>query len=100
MHTTAHPTPYEPIRCDFYDVLEALAMAKKPVEIRFRDHEGVVQSLCAAISDLFSLKGSEFLLTSTGDTVRLDQLVTVDDFRLADYESTVAPVDVVPACSS
>ncbi|MBX9794680.1 MAG: hypothetical protein K2Y02_10325 [Burkholderiaceae bacterium] len=85
MSTTSHLNPYQPISCDFYDVLEALAMAKKPVQIRFRDTEGVVQQHCAAISDLFSREGSEFLLTAAGEIVRLDQLVTVDDFRLADY---------------
>lgn len=85
MDTSPHQKPYQPISCDFYDVLEAFAMAKKPVQIRFRDTEGLVQQHCAAISDLFSREGSEFLLTSAGETVRLDQLLTVDDFRLADY---------------
>ena len=84
MNTTDHSKPYQPISCDLYDVLEAFAVAKKLVQIRFRDAEGVVQRRCAAIRDLFSREGSEFLLTSTGETFRIDRLVMVDEFRLAD----------------
>lgn len=40
--------------------------------------------MSTANTDVFALDGSEYLSMSTGETVRLDQLVAVDDFKLAD----------------
>ncbi len=82
---TANPSKYCPISCEFHDLLEAIATARKPAQIRFRDGDGVVQSREATITDVFSREGSEYLSMSTGETVRLDQLLAVDAYKLADF---------------
>jgi Rho-binding antiterminator len=79
------PTEYRPISCDYHDLLESFAIARVSAQIRFRDAEGVVQRRSAAITDVFARDGSEYLLVSTGETVRLDHLLAVNDFKLADY---------------
>lgn len=80
-----NPSNYQPISCAFHDLLEAHATARKLVQVRFRDGDGAVQACSAVISDLFAREGVEYLSMSTGDTLRLDQLIEVDGARLADY---------------
>jgi Rho-binding antiterminator len=79
------PNQYLPISCDYHDLLESFAMSRTATQIRFRDAEGVVQRRSAAIIDVFARDGSEYLSMSTGETVRLDHLLAVNDFKLADY---------------
>jgi Rho-binding antiterminator len=79
------PLKYQPISCDFHDLLEALATARKSAQIRFHGGDGAAQLRSATITDLFSRDGAEYLSISTGETLRLDQLVEVDDVKLADY---------------
>jgi len=82
---TTEPAPYLPINCEFHDLLEALATTRKPAQIGFRDADGAVQRRTAAITDVFARDGAEYLSMSTGETLRLDQLVEVDGENLADY---------------
>lgn len=79
------PTEYRPISCDYHDLLESFAMSCAPAQIRFRDAEDVVQRRSASIIDVFARDGSAYLSMSTGETVRLDHLLDVNDFKLADY---------------
>jgi Rho-binding antiterminator len=79
------PSNYQPISCTFHDLLEAHATARKLVQIRFRDGDGAVQARSAVITDLFAREGVEYLSMSTGETLRLDQLIDIDGARLADY---------------
>ena len=78
-------TGYQPISCAFHDVLEANATMRKPVQIRFRGDDGGVQERHAIVKDVFAREGSEFVALSTGETVRLDRLIGVDQARLADF---------------
>jgi Rho-binding antiterminator len=78
-------SPYHPIACEFHDRLEDHATTRRPTQIRFRDDQGVERSLSATITDVYARSGSEYLTTSTGETLRLDQLLEVDGERLADY---------------
>ncbi len=82
---TMNTSTYHPISCEFHDLLEAAATTRKQTHIRFRDEEGAVHSRGATITDVFARSGVEYLSMSTGETLRLDQLVAVDDARLADY---------------
>ena len=82
---TANPSTYHPISCDFHDLLEVLATARKHAQIRFCDGDGALQQRSATITDVFSRDGAEYLSIGTGETLRLDQLVEVDDAKLADY---------------
>jgi Rho-binding antiterminator len=81
-----HPsTPYRPISCNFYDELELAAMRKKPVTIRFLDASGHERSLQAVIQNLYSVSGEEFMLLDTGEPIRLDQLISINDKMLQNY---------------
>ena len=78
-------TGYQPISCEFHDVLEANATVRRPVQIRYRDEEGGVHERLAVVMDVFALDGSEFVALSTGETVRLDRLIGVDNATLAEF---------------
>jgi Rho-binding antiterminator len=82
------PTDYRPISCDYHDLLESFAITRESVQISFRDAEGVLQHRSAVITDVFARDGSEYLVVSTGEAVRLDRLLTVNDFKLAVHGST------------
>jgi Rho-binding antiterminator len=71
------PSEYVPVSCEFHDVLEAHATSRNQVRVLFRDADGNVQERVAALTDVFSRAGAEYVSMSTGETVRLDRLVTV-----------------------
>lgn len=70
--------PYHPISCDFHDRLETLATVRRPVAVRFRDGEGVLQERHTPIADVYARSGVEYVVLGTGETQRLDQLISVD----------------------
>jgi Rho-binding antiterminator len=82
---TDKPASYEPISCDYHDLLEVHATKRKPVQISFRDADGAVKLVSAVIIDVFARAGADYLALSTGETLRLDQLVEVDGAKLANY---------------
>ncbi|MHA6202934.1 hypothetical protein ACXU4B_00750 [Dyella soli] len=82
---TTLPSPYVPISCEFHDLLEALATTGRPAQMGFRDAAGEVQRRMASIVDVFARDAAEYLSTSTGETVRLDQLLDVDGAPLPDH---------------
>lgn len=79
------PSTYRPISCEFHDLLEDLATMRKPARIRFVDAQGAEQHRDAVIADVFARNGAEYLSTSSGETLRLDQLVAVGGANLADF---------------
>ena len=82
---TTHPSDYSPISCEFHDRLEDLATARKLTRICYRDSDGVQQQRDATIADVYSRAGAEYVSLSSGETLRLDQLVEVDGEKLSDY---------------
>jgi Rho-binding antiterminator len=75
---TILPSTYHPISCAFHDLLEIRATTRKATQIRFLDSAGETQLRSAVITDVYSRAGAEFLSTSTGETLRLDQVLAVD----------------------
>lgn len=80
-----HANSYQPINCEFHDVLESLATTRTPAQVIFIDDEGTPQQRTAIVLDVYARDGAEFLALDTGETVRLDALRQVDGERLADY---------------
>ena len=76
---------YQPISCDFHDLLEVHATKRQPTQLQFRDAGGQLQTRDAVITDVFANNGADYLTLSTGETLRLDQLIEVGQARLADY---------------
>ncbi len=82
---TTYPSDYIPISCEFHDLLEDLATVRKPISIHYRDNGGGQQQRDATITDLYSRAGAEYVSLSSGETLRLDQLVEVKGENLSDY---------------
>jgi Rho-binding antiterminator len=71
----SHNTPYTPIDCSMYDVLEALATLRRPAEIVYRDDDDAMVTTRDVIADVYSRENAEYVRLAI---VRLDRLVTVD----------------------
>jgi Rho-binding antiterminator len=78
------PLAYVPISCDIHDRLEICALTRKPTQILLRDgdSEVAVQRRNVVITDVYARGGAEYLVLSTGETLRFDQLAGVDGIRL------------------
>ena len=76
-------TAYIPISCSYYDRLEAWAVRREPVKIQFQDlaQEKSVETE-GIIVDLISRDKVEYLVLDTGEIIRLDHLITVNDIPL------------------
>ncbi|NJL76766.1 MAG: hypothetical protein HC892_18850 [Saprospiraceae bacterium] len=70
---------YQPINCDFYDTLEEYATLKKLGSIRFYDAHAQVQEVRTRIQNLFTKDKEEFMELESGITIRLDQLIALDE---------------------
>jgi Rho-binding antiterminator len=75
---------YKPISCDFYDELEALATRHKTCDIIFFNNGGRSQ-IRGEIADLYTREKVEYLKTTSGLEIRLDQLVEVDGKIASNY---------------
>jgi Rho-binding antiterminator len=72
---------YEPISCDYHDLLEAAAMHRKRVNLEF-DLEGVTQRETGTVADVFTADGAEFVKfdSETGPLeIRLDHIISMKD---------------------
>jgi Rho-binding antiterminator len=84
-------TDYQPISCDYYDILELIATERRTVPVRYKGEDGQAQEQRAQILDLYSRDHVEYVSLSSGDTVRLDRLIEVDDKPLSDYGGKKRP---------
>lgn len=82
---TTQPSKYQPISCEFHDLLEVHATVRSPTQVRFRETDGDVQVRNAIITDVFARDGAEYVSLSSGETVRLDRLLEVGGAKLSDY---------------
>lgn len=80
-----HSTQYTPISCEFHDRLEDLATLRKQTSIRYLDDEHEPQQRNAIITDVYTQNRAEYVSLSSGEIVRLDQLVEVDGYELASF---------------
>lgn len=78
-------TPYRPISCSFYDELELAALQQRLCLVHYRDEEGGELRVQSRIRQLLTRDGEEFLQLDTGEWVRLDRLIAIDDKRLEHY---------------
>ena len=70
---------YKPIDCGYYDTLEVLSMRRKECLIEFIDEHQQTQAVTSTIVDVFAKSGEEFLQLKSGQLIRLDHLLTVDN---------------------
>ena len=70
---------YQPISCDYHDLLEEAAMHKKLVELEF-DLDGVTQRETGMIADVFTADGAEFVKFDAPEgpvEIRLDHIISM-----------------------
>ncbi len=70
---------YQPISCDYHDVLEAAAMHKERVEMEF-ELNGLTQTEVGTVDDVYTANGAEFVKFGAPDgavDIRLDQIISM-----------------------
>jgi Rho-binding antiterminator len=87
---------YQPISCELHDVLESAATLRKPVAVIALDAQGVSTVRTARITDIFGRDGVEYLVTDSGETIRLDALVEVDGLAFKSRPSCGSRATGVP----
>jgi Rho-binding antiterminator len=70
---------YKPIACGLYDELELRALRKQKIKLVFINDQNDNESIDCIIADLFSKNKTEYLKTSDGKLIRLDNIVEVDN---------------------
>lgn len=73
--------PYHPIDCSFYDRLEEAATLRRSVRLRFRTNSAEAGTE-GVISDLLIRDGAEWLVLADGRSIRLDDLIALDEHLL------------------
>ncbi|MBU8976031.1 hypothetical protein JI752_007720 [Lysobacter sp. MMG2] len=76
---------YRPINCEFHDLLEDLATARRLTRVAYLDDAGTMRRGDGVITDVYARQGEEFLSMDSGETIRLDRLVEVHGQTLASF---------------
>jgi Rho-binding antiterminator len=69
---------YQPINCNYYDELEALATLRKKVVLEYYGSSGEKQSVESRIVNLYTRTKEEFMELEDGIVFRLDRLIRAD----------------------
>lgn len=77
---------YEPIDCLFHDRLQDYATRKEIVKITYSDKTGS-KTTDTRITDLYTKNEEEFIVLESGETFRLDQLISVNEHKLSNYQN-------------
>lgn len=73
---------YEPIDCNFYDLLEAAATLKKECIIDFFNAKFQEQQILSRIKNLFTENKEEYMELENGTLIRLDKIIAVNGKKL------------------
>lgn len=80
---------YQPISCNYYDLLLAYATKRTIVDIQFINASTKkVVTTQDQIADVYTKKGEEFMKLKNGLTIRLDKIISVNKHVLADFDNT------------
>lgn len=74
---------YIPIDCNFHDILLDRATRGVIVKLIYCREERLNEKEII-IKDVYTRQGEEFLLTSEGGIIRLDQIISLDGIELFD----------------
>lgn len=69
---------YKPIACSYHDYLLELATFKKLVPIVYLEGDKTIE-IETIIVDVYTKTKEEFLITKSNVTIRLDQLISVNN---------------------
>ncbi len=75
---------YTPISCHFYDELEAIAVKKIKVKIIYIQEEKEIE-IEDFIIDFKNFNKEEFLVLSSGQYIRLDKIIKINNLVASSY---------------
>ncbi|WP_250631791.1 hypothetical protein [Rhodoflexus caldus] len=70
---------YQPVACSFYDFITEQASRKAYCRIRYYTELREFMTVNAVITDVFTRNKEEFIALASGETVRLDNIISIDD---------------------
>lgn len=70
---------YKPINCNFYDELEAYATLRKEVLVQYMVGGMMIKTESMIIKDFLTKNGEEFLISTKGTKIRLDNIMAVTE---------------------
>jgi len=73
---------YKPISCNYHDMLLAKATQKTYSKIQYFTEIREFLTVNAIIKDVFTNAKEEFMELATGEVIRLDRIISVDDEKL------------------
>ena len=76
--------PYQPLDCNFYDVLDATSIKRKTVPIIIIE-DNIQKTIETKIIDLYAKDSIEYMVMEDNKTIRLDQIVSVDGILLEGF---------------
>lgn len=82
------PNNYSPISCHFYDELEAIAIKKIKAKIIYIN-DGEKLEIEDLIIDFKNLNKEEFLVLSSGQYIRLDKIIKINDLLASSYSCNI-----------
>ena len=77
---------YKPIDCGYHDHLEAAASKREFVKLQYLSDIREFQTATGVINDIETRSGEEYLTLSTGEEVRLDRIVRLNDIAFPGFE--------------
>ena len=77
---------YKPINCNYHSVLEHYATLGTFCRIQFYTAIHEFKTVQAIIKNIYTLKAEEFMVLSTGEEIRLDRIVRVNDEASPQYD--------------
>ena len=76
---------YQPINCHFYDELELLAIRQKPCLIVYKNENSQEVSRTDIILDFKIIDKAEYMILKSGEKIRLDRIIKVDNKQALGY---------------
>lgn len=70
---------YLPIDCGLYDELELRSIRKQKIKLIYVNEKNEIETNECIITDIYSKDNTEFLKTDFGLTVRLDNILEMDN---------------------
>ncbi len=78
MKVTYSETPYKPIACSFYDIIETAAVKKSDINITYLNNGEITERVNVQITSINSKNKAEYITLSDNTEVRLDKILTIN----------------------
>lgn len=77
--------PYQPVNCNFYDLIEHFATLRKKISIQYYSENGSKITEDAVIKTTLNRNKEEFMILASGTEVRMDRIIALDKHFLSDF---------------